>query len=197
MNLEAVKFNDFKKELENTDIAIFSTSSKDPIITSDELTRIQENSNKDLLIVDLSVPRNITSECYEIPGIKIVNVDNLKDIVNLNYKKRRSEVVKAERYIDDFLQDFDDWTNSRQLRPSILSLKKQIKEIVIDETIDNVKSSNCDCSNSKFDSSGLNKKLNKVYEKFSDNLIRKIKEASNNGKDENAIGIINKIFLDD
>ena len=45
--------------------------------------------------------------------------------------------------------------------------------------------------------SGLNKKLNKVYEKFSDNLIRKIKEASNNGKDENAIGIINKIFLDD
>ena len=36
---------------------------------------------------------------------------------------------------------------------------------------------------------GSNNKLIKAYDKFSDNLIRKIKKASNNGKDEKAIGI--------
>ena len=48
-----------------------------------------------------------------------------------------------------------------------------------------------------FDSDGFNKRLDKVYEKFSDNLVRKIRQASNNGKDERAISIINQIFLDD
>ena len=40
-------------------------------------------------------------------------------------------------------------------------------------------------------------KGNLLPEKFSDNLVRKIRQASNNGKDEKAISIINQIFLDD
>ena len=95
------------------------------------------------------------------------------------------------------MSDFDDWTNSRQLRPSILSIKKQIKNIIIEETIDNVNSSSNQTASDLLDSEGFNERLNKVYEKFSDNLVRKIKQASNNGKDEKAISIINQIFLDD
>ena len=77
------------------------------------------------------------------------------------------------------------------------SIKKQIKNIIVDETIENVNSSSNGSNLSILDSDGFNERLNKVYEKFSDNLIRKIKEASKNGKDEKAIGIINQIFLDD
>ena len=133
----------------------------------------------------------------DIPNVKIINVDDLKDAVNLNYKKRKTQILQAEKFIEDFLSEFDDWTNSRQLRPSILSIKKQIKNIIVDETIENVNSSSNGSNLSILDSDGFNERLNKVYEKFSDNLIRKIKEASKNGKDEKAIGIINQIFLDD
>ena len=65
------------------------------------------------------------------------------------------------------------------------------------ETIENVNSSSSETDANFFDSDGFNKKLDKVYEKFSDNLVRKIRQASNNGKDEKAISIINQIFLDD
>ena len=145
----------------------------------------------------MSVPRNIPNDCSDIKNIKLINVDDLKDAVNHNYKKRRSQIIKAEKFIEDFLSDFDDWTNSRQLRPSILSIKKQIKNIVIEETIENVNSSSSETDANFFDSDGFNKRLDKVYEKFSDNLVRKIRQASNNGKDEKAISIINQIFLDD
>ena len=187
----------FKKKLANVDVAIFSTSSKEPLISKNELAKIRKESQKELLIIDLSVPRNIPNNCSDIENIKLINVDDLKDAVNHNYKKRRSQIIKAEKFIEDFLSDFDDWTNSRQLRPSILSIKKQIKNIVIEETIENVNSSSSETDANLFDSDGFNKRLDKVYEKFSDNLVRKIRQASNNGKDEKAISIINQIFLDD
>ena len=197
LNINAIKFESFKKELLKVDVAIFSTSSKEALISKNELDEITRKRDKDLLIIDLSVPRNIPNDCQDISNIKIINVDDLKDVVNLNYKKRKSQILQAEKFIEDFLSEFDDWTNSRQLRPSILSIKKQIKNIIVDETLENVNSSSNGSNISILDSDGFNERLNKVYEKFSDNLIRKIKEASKNGKDEKAIGIINQIFLDD
>ena len=197
LNINAIKFETFKKELLKVDVAIFSTSSKEALISKNELDEITGKRDKDLLIIDLSVPRNIPNDCQDISNVKIINVDDLKDVVNLNYKKRKSQILQAEKFIEDFLSEFDNWTNSRQLRPSILSIKKQIKNIIVDETLENINSSSNSSNISILDSDGFNERLNKVYEKFSDNLIRKIKEASKNGKDEKAIGIINQIFLDD
>ena len=144
------------------------------------------------MLVDLSVPRNLSDDLSDIINVEIINIDNLKDTVNENYKKRKEEVIKAELYIEEFLIEFDDWTNSRSLRPSILSLKKQVRELIINETISNLKTLSLDAN-----SSDISSKLTKVYDKFSDNLVKKIKKASDNGKDEKALEVINQIFLDE
>jgi glutamyl-tRNA reductase len=148
---------------------------------------------KNLLLVDLSVPRNLSSDLYNIKNIEIINIDNLKDAVNENYKKRKGEIIKAELYIEEFLVEFDDWTNTRLLRPSILSLKKQVRDLIVNETLNNIE----DYYNDQKNGEDLNSHLNKVYDKFSSNLVKKIKKASNNGKDEKAIEIINQIFLNE
>ncbi len=197
LGYSSVDFSSFKEELKKVDVAIFSTSSKNPLLSQNEVEKIMSERDNELLMIDLSVPRNIPDSCNKIGNVKLINVDGLKDVVNVNYKKRKAEVKKAEKFIDDFLSEFDDWTNSRQLRPSILSIKNQIKDVVVEETINNINSSSCDCNSNIVNSDEFNEKLNKIYEKFSDNLVRKIKEASNNGKDEKAIEIINQIFLDD
>ena len=197
LGYSSVDFSSFKEELKKVDVAIFSTSSKNPLLSKNEVEKIMSERDNELLMIDLSVPRNIPDSCNKIENVKLINVDGLKDVVNVNYKKRKAEVKKAEKFIDDFLSEFDDWTNSRQLRPSILSIKNQIKDVVVEETINNINSSSCDCNSNIVNSDEFNEKLNKIYEKFSDNLVRKIKEASNNGKDEKAIEIINQIFLDD
>lgn len=197
LGYSSVDFSSFKEELKKVDVAIFSTSSKNPLLSKNEVEKIMSERDNELLMIDLSVPRNIPDSCNKIGNVKLINVDGLKDVVNVNYKKRKAEVKKAEKFIDDFLSKFDDWTNSRQLRPSILSIKNQIKDVVVEETINNINSSSCDCNSNIVNSDEFNEKLNKIYEKFSDNLVRKIKEASNNGKDEKAIEIINQIFLDD
>ena len=111
-----------KKE---SDVVIFSTSSKNTLLTKSDLTNITLKRDKKLLLVDLSVPRNLSSDLYDLDNIEIINVDNLKDAVNENYKKRKGEIIKAELYIEEFLVEFDDWTNSRLLRPSMVAVSKR------------------------------------------------------------------------
>ena len=189
LGYSCVKFEDFKKEIKKSDVVFFSTSSKTTLLNKSDLQKIMKNRRKKLLLVDLSVPRNLESDLYELKNVEVINVDNLKDAVNDNYKKRKGEIIKAELYIEEFLVEFDDWTNARLLRPSILSLKKQVRELIVNETL------NYNSENKNGDD--FNSHLNKVYDKFSNNLVKKIKRASNNGKDEKAIEIINQIFLNE
>lgn len=189
LGYSSVKFEDFKKEIKKSDVVFFSTSSKTTLLNKSDLEKIMKNRRKKLLLVDLSVPRNLESDLYELKNVEVINVDNLKDAVNDNYKKRKGEIIKAELYIEEFLVEFDDWTNARLLRPSILSLKKQVRELIVNETL------NYNSENKNGDD--FNSHLNKVYDKFSNNLVKKIKRASNNGKDEKAIEIINQIFLNE
>ena len=193
LGYEFVKFEDFKNEIENCDVVIFSTGSKKTLLNKSDIDKIMLRRKKNLLLVDLSVPRNLSSDLYDIENIEIINIDNLKDAVNENYKKRKGEIIKAELYIEEFLVEFDDWTNTRLLRPSILSLKKQVRDLIVNETLNNIE----DYYNDQKNGEGLNSYLNKVYDKFSSNLVKKIKKASNNGKDEKAIEIINQIFLNE
>ncbi len=195
LGYEFVDFNDFKNEIHNSDVVFFSTSSNKKLLSKKDLAEIMNNRDKSLLIVDLSVPRNIPSN-IKIKNLEIVNIDNLKDAVNENYKRRKKEIIKAEEYIDDFLIEFDDWTNSRTLRPSILSIKKEIREVFVNETLNKIDHYKCNCDDIE-DSNLINEKLNKIYNKFTNSLVKKIRKASNNGKDEKAIKVINQIFLNE
>ena len=195
LGYEFIDFNEFKNEINNSDVVFFSTSSNKKLLSKKDLSQIMNKRDKTLLIVDLSVPRNIPSN-IKIKNLEIVNIDNLKDAVNENYKKRKKEIIRAEEFIDEFLVEFDDWTNSRTLRPSILSIKKEIREVFVNETLNKIDHYKCGCDDIE-DSNLINEKLNKVYNKFTNSLVKKIRKASNNGKDEKAIKVINQIFLND
>jgi|TARA_B110000438_G_scaffold55972_1_gene56030 glutamyl-tRNA reductase len=199
-DLNLIPFNKWKEKIIDVDVIIFSTSSKKPLIKSSELNVITKKmKSKKILLVDLSVPRNLSPNISKLKGIELINIDDLKDNVNENYNKRKSEVTRAENYIDEFLLEFNNWTNSRQLRPSILSIKKEIQNLIHNAA--KHKNNNgelCSCHGVKLiKCKNFNNQIHKIYDKFSDNLVKKIKLASNNGKDEKAIDIINKIFIDD
>ena len=108
----------------------------------------------------------------------MVDLDKLKDKVNENYNRRISEIEKAKLLVDKHITEFDNWINERELRPSIISIKKEIKDLMYNSEINN-------------------KEIEKIYDKFSDKLVKKIIKVSENGKDADALKIINKIFAND
>ena len=190
-DLKTIPYNQMQKKINDVDIVVFSTSSEKPLISKKDIEKVYNSKkNKSLLFIDLSVPRNINDDISSIGNIQLINIDNLKDIVNQNYNKRKAEIDKSQKIIDSFLNEFDEWTNSRQLRPSILSIKNKIK-ILIQNNM-NLKSSIEDNNDEN-----LNIKMNRIYNKLSDHLVKKIRLASNNGKDKSALEVIKKIFNDE
>ena len=179
-DLNLVKFSEWKSKLESVDIIIFSTSSKKPLLTDKDLINIDSKRNKKIILVDLSVPRNIIIN-NNYNNVGLVDLDKLKDKVNENYNKRISEVKKAEKLIEKYVIEYNQWLDSRELRPSIISIKKEIKNLMSDtESIGN-----------------NNREIQEIYDKFSDRLVKKILSVSENGKNTDALNIINKIFTDD
>ncbi len=187
-DLETLPFKKMLSEINKVDVIVFSTSSDKPLITKEDINKSYDTKkNKNTLFIDLSVPRNIDENISLIESIELINIDNLKDIVNKNYNKRKAEIDKSQKIIDSFLLEFDEWANSRQLRPSILSIKKKIK-ILIENNM-NIKP-----SIEKTNDENINIKINRVYNKLSDHLVKKIRVASNNGRDKKALEVIKKIF---
>ncbi len=186
-DLDTIPYNQMLSKINDVDIVVFSTSSEHPLISKKD---IEGKSKKNLLFIDLSVPRNIDDNITEVGNIELINIDNLKDIVNKNYNKRKAEIDKSQKIIDSFLNEFDEWANSRQLRPSILSIKNKIKVL-----IQNNMSMKSSLSNKEDEN--INIKMNRVYNKLSDHLVKKIRIASDNGKDKSALEIIKKIFNDE
>ena len=190
-NINIIHFDELKITLELVDVVIFSTSSKESLLTVKEVEKIVSNREKELLFIDLCVPRNLPKEIGEIEKVNLINIDSLKDTVNTNYNKRKMEVVKAESFIAEFLIDFEDWASFRQLRPSILSLKNQFDELIDLDT----EKCNC-CNKSLKNCDKFSHYQSRLSKKFAGRLIQQIKKVSNNGKNEQALEIINQIFTD-
>ena len=189
-NINFDNFNDLPKLLVENDVAIFSTSSKKSLISFEEITNILKLRNdKNIILIDLSVPRNLPASLSNINGVSLINIDNLKDQVNKNYKKRKLEIAKAEGFIHFFLNDFNQWKTSRHLRPSIVALNDQFDDLL------NSDEEKCSCCNKLLiNCINFSNPHNRIRTKFLNNLIKKIKLVRNNGKDEDALNVINKIF---
>ena len=191
-NIKAIPFQDLKTTLSLVDVALFSTASKESLLTAQEMEEVMLVRKKELLLIDLCVPRNLSKEIGNIEGVTLIDIDGLKDVVNSNYNRRKMEVGKAESFIAEFLMEFDDWASSRQLRPSILSLKNQFDELIDSD------SEKCTCCNKSLKNcEQFSHYQSRLSKKFAGRLIQQIKKVSNNGKNEQALAIINQIFTDD
>ena len=179
-NLKYVDYKNWKKRLKDIDIVIFSTSSKTPLIKDDDLSEIDLIRSNKITFVDLSVPRNIKLK-KKYKNVDLVDLDKLKDQVNRNYNKRISEIKKAESMLMKHTSEFNQWVENRELRPAIISIKKQFDQLI---------------SNSP-KLNGNKKEVEEICEKFSDKIIKNLIAVTNNGKNSNALEIINKIFSND
>jgi glutamyl-tRNA reductase len=109
------------------DVVIVSTSAPDFVFTAEQLRQIKRDRN--CLIIDISVPRNVDPEIGTIPGITLFHSDDLAQIVNKNLAERESLVAEAERLVFETLGDFHGWQRSLLVVPTITGLRKKIESI--------------------------------------------------------------------
>lgn len=116
------------EEIAKADVLIVSTGSDKPTITKKNISE-----QKELLILDLSMPENVSKDVTQLNKVSLINVDELSKITDETLSARLKEVPLAEAIIDSHITEFNDWLNNRRFTPTISALKQSLESIKNDE----------------------------------------------------------------
>src|SRR5699024_11137882 len=123
-NIIVKEHKDLTQEIKESDILIVATGAPIPTINKANL-----NHHKPLMILDLSIPRNVKPNVLDMEGVELIHLDQLSQITNKTLKKREEHIPKAEEIIKEEKKEFLDWVNSRKYAPTIQALKTKSEEI--------------------------------------------------------------------
>ncbi len=116
--------SEISNEISNSDILIVATSASSPTITK-EIVSLSKN----LLILDLSVPKNVDEKLNTNPNVDLLDLDHLSNITDVNLDKRKLFIPDAEAIISETQKDFEDWVETRKYAPTVNALKAKLKQI--------------------------------------------------------------------
>jgi glutamyl-tRNA reductase len=105
------------EKLTEVDLVISSTSAAKPLITYEAAESVLKHRTKPLLIIDIAVPRDIDPDIAECKCVRLYNIDDLKEQINICKEKRNREIPKAMAIVDEFTNKFADWLNALNVMP--------------------------------------------------------------------------------
>jgi glutamyl-tRNA reductase len=98
---EAVCFGYCLFEMREVDVVIAATSSEQPLLWRDDVKNLmQARRNRQLYLIDLSVPRNIDPAAGRLENVSLYNIDELKAIARRGVQARQRELAACHRIID-------------------------------------------------------------------------------------------------
>lgn len=100
---EAILFDQLNNYFDKADVIISATGAPHTIINKERLKSTRNTNFNDLIIIDIANPRDIDDNVKEL-GVKLFNIDNLREIAQINKNQRQNESVEAEKII---LEEFD------------------------------------------------------------------------------------------
>ncbi|MFN7227477.1 MAG: glutamyl-tRNA reductase [Synechococcaceae cyanobacterium] len=113
--------------LSTCSLVFTSTGAEEPIISGSRLAGLNRRSS--LMLVDIGVPRNITADVGELPGVQRYDVDDLQEVVARNQEARREMAAEAEGLLAEEARLFLDWWDGLEAVPVVNRLRTQLETI--------------------------------------------------------------------
>ncbi len=120
---QAILFNELEKYLATADLVISATSAPHAIITKKRLMDI-DMDYENVMMVDIANPRDISEDVSDL-GVKLFNIDDLREIADANTQLRIKEFGEAENIIED----------------EFILLKESFKIMEVDDLLGNLRAS--------------------------------------------------------
>ena len=134
-----IPFDKFKEHLHDFDIIISATSSEEILISKDDVKSAMKKRNySSMVLMDIAIPRDIDPSTSKIDYVFYKDIDSLNIIVEQNLSKRKAEIPKVEKIIEEELDNFFEWYNSLQAAPTIKNLRDHFEKIRAEEVEKNI-----------------------------------------------------------
>ncbi len=174
-------YGELQSEIRKADVLVVATGAQLPTVS-----KALVHPKKPLLILDLSVPKNVANDVLDLENVRLVHLDQLAQITDDTLAKRKKYVPKAEAIIEEVKKDYLKWLETRKFAPVINALKEKL-QLMKAEEID-------------FHSKKLMDFNQDQAEMISDRIIQKItKQFANHLKSpevdtEDSLELIQKVF---
>ena len=96
-----IKFEDVLSAFDNYEIIFVATIAPYFLITFDKMIESMKNKKDGMMILDLSNPRTVDEQVATIPGIKLMNIDQIAEMVDKNMAKRKEKVSTVKNIISE------------------------------------------------------------------------------------------------
>jgi glutamyl-tRNA reductase len=181
LNVVVKDYADLQLELQKSDVVVVATGAQNPTIDKAIL-----NLKKPLLILDLSIPKNVHKNVKDLEGVTLIHIDHLSQMTDDTLERRKQHIPAAEAIIEDIKFEFNSWMNGRKYAPTIHGLKAKMNEIKEAEfSFQRKKISNFDEEQAELIS-------NRIIQKITNHFASHLKDE-NTSVDE-SIEFIEKIF---
>ncbi len=123
-NLIVKDYTDLKSEITKADVLIVATGAQNPTVNKEIL-----ELSKPLLILDLSIPKNVDQNVLDQEGVELIHMDYLSQLTDKTLERRKTFIPQAEAIIENSMSEFMAWTNMRKFAPTIHALKCKLEQI--------------------------------------------------------------------
>ena len=127
---EALGLEEIPSALPRVDVVVCATRSKSILIDESVVAEaMKARRNRPMVLVDISVPRNVAPEVARVNNVFAYPIDALQSLVEQNLTRRRREVPHVERIIGEEVESFFRWARTRQTAPVIKALRGQFEAV--------------------------------------------------------------------
>jgi glutamyl-tRNA reductase len=186
LGFKVADVTDIEAEVAKADIIISSIARDEPFFTKEMMVRLRGMSFK--YFIDLSVPRSVSPEVEEIPGVMLYTIDSIRSRADEALHRRLEAVPHVREIIDEAVLEFNDWSKEMIVSPTIQKLKGALEQIRKEEL-------------TRFTKNLNDAELEKV-ERITTSMMQKIlklpvlqlKAACKRGEAETLIDVLNDLF---
>jgi glutamyl-tRNA reductase len=124
LNVIVKDYADLQLELQKADVVVVATGAQNPTVDKAIL-----NLKKPMLILDLSIPKNVNENVKDIEGVTLIHMDHLSQMTDETLENRKLHIPQAEAIIEEIKEEFMAWTKNRKFAPTIHALKEKLNSI--------------------------------------------------------------------
>jgi glutamyl-tRNA reductase len=130
----AVQLDGLTAALADTDLLLTSTGAPSAIVDHTDLAPVVEGRDgRPLLIVDVAMPRDIDPSVADLPGVTLLDLDDVRSYVEAGLEERRREVTKVRNIVADEVERYLDSATAREVAPTIAALRDRVEALRVGE----------------------------------------------------------------
>jgi glutamyl-tRNA reductase len=122
-NLIVKDYSELQTEINKSDIVVVATGALNPTVHQALIQR-----EKPLLILDLSIPKNVNENVRQHKNVTLLHMDDLAKITDTTLERRKAFVPKAERILAEIMADFNAWIDTLKFVPTIQAIKHKLTD---------------------------------------------------------------------